>query len=979
MKRWIAALCCAAAMAVFCVPGALAYAVAVPAMAEPNQASLDKESIEAQEKAAAEEARHHDPNVSLTVRYDYDNAIRTGVAVPAFVTIDNRGDAFSATLQLYIFSQSGGESICYELPVEVAANASSQFTLPFSCPASNMQLYLRLARADGTAIGGSRTSYGFPLTTSDQGKLQEMGFNNARFSTEMLVGILTNNPESMGYLLDSITLQDASGENSRAKGVELSPGNFPELYYYMDRFALIVLNHFDVQRLNAGQQKILFDWLRQGGSLLLDGDPAGADALLALSPVLSLTSTGSASPAGARQALQDHFHWNPNTDEGLATEFAALGKVEPAGNALASLESTPLISEYSVERGRVFVTTFALSDPVMQLRGARQILSMVNGMSALPGQNQNTGMGYSPMVGSEDAAVQGIAWMDAPSITWMIGMLVAFIAVAGPVSYVILAKKDKRDLIWITAPALALVCCAVIAIFGINQRGNQPVSSVVSVVDRRSQSHIPAYTTVGLGAPKKTAYDIRFQEEALPLTSGMNMGYDMYYSSYAPAPSPGDVSTAEPSVVYGVGGYPNARFREIPQWDMQSMVLRRDLPLEGSLEAAITYSADGLEYWIRNGTGLDLEDVTLAHNKGYVRLPLLESGEEARGELTTYKSLQAGGGYGPVMMDFWSICNELYGGPAGSHFGPDPAPEDDRSEEQKREDYIKGSLVQSQLQRTAIYDPYTGRTSINAVWAWSTELGQLEMTANGQAVRNDMNLALLMEDSQINFESGGRFTIPEWEIFGKISYVKDVEGSAMLGAQNAYLTRGEVIFDIALPERMAHYDVDKLTVHSTYIYGNYDCQLYNFSTGTWDAYTVNKAISGDIAADYIAPWQEEKPELPEAQTAGTVQGDQPPATPPEDAAEALPDIGDASAPKDPTAGTDYAQPTDADRAPEEGNGETAQPGCVRIRFIVKDANNQAEGVEDSMAAMDQAAYGNELSVDSLSISVSGKEKANAGN
>lgn len=981
MKRGIAALCCAALLLGATIPVSVMAMSAAGAMAMP--AAIDtivavdddaaEEILATQKEAEAAELSQYDPNVTLSVRYDYDNALRP-LAMPAFITVDNRGDAFSATLRLYLVSSYGNSSTVYEMPVEVGANAASEFILPFGGSDGNSSLYLRLERPDGSPMAGVKTEVGYMYTST---RAQEgITINPARYSSDMLVGVLSDNPDALGYWLDSNGLRDENGLVCRVKGVELTEKTFPDRYYFLDRFALIVLNNFDIKRLSAEQQACLTGWVKSGGHLIVDGDPVGAAVLPSLSDLLSLRGDGEASPTGARQALMDFTHWRPSTDEVNDAEFAALGRVQPTGNVVLSLEgATPLIMKHEAGSGAVFVTGFALSDPVLSLRGARQIFAAIPGMSARAGQDNTQGY-YAGMMNNDAQTVKGIEWMDAPSINWMLGLLLVFIVIAAPVSYFILAKRDKRDLIWITAPILALLCCGIIAGYGLHQRGNQPVSSVITVVDQRTRRQLPAFSTVGVGANKQGAYTAQFEEDAFPQSMDSNQ-YAPYYSSYPGGVMPVEEAAANSGLRADVGGYPKVTFPEIAQWDMQTLSLRRDLSLEGPLEAVMTMTPGGVNYWVKNNTEVTLEDVTLVHSKGYTRLPALAPGEEASGALTTYRALQAGSGYGMMTMDVWNICSELYGGPAANYYGgPDPVPEDDRSTEQKREDFIKGSLVQNQLQAAAMYSSM-GRATVSAVWGWSSELGELPMTVNGQSPRNALNLALVINDAAVNYTSEGRLTLPEGEIFGEVSGSIGVSGGqVMQGSQYAYIENGEVIFDFQLPDKLKDYSVDKLAVHGYNIYGNYKASLYNFRTGDWDDYTVNKSISGDQAGDYVAPWNADT-EVEAADPAADAAANSPTGT------SASPELDnvDAVNPSEvvaptpnagaDTSGTDFERPTDASRAPN--------PGTVRIKFAVKSPEDTAEDPQAALTpGVEMAVEAPGLNVDSLSISVSGKEKANAG-
>ena len=73
---------------------------------------------------------------------------------------------------------------------------------------------------------------------------------------------------------------------------------------------------------------------------------------------------------------------------------------------------------------------------------------------------------------------------------------------------------------------------------------------------------------------------------------------------------------------------------------MDSFTLTREIGLEGGLVSEITQEGKKNYYYVKNETGLELEDVTVAAPGGYVRIPLLEPGEEKSGELEAFSMNQ---------------------------------------------------------------------------------------------------------------------------------------------------------------------------------------------------------------------------------------------------------------------------------------------------------------------------------------------------
>lgn len=778
-------------------------------------------------------AVNYDSNIAMMVRYDYDDKVRAGVAAPAFIDIENKGDAIEGILRLSITPYRSDEANVYEMPVHIGTESKASFTLPFFCRTRTQNIKVHLLR-NGEAVAEAGRARTRVLQTGD-----------------MLIGILSSSPDSMGYRSSLTSILD---ENSRAISVvpvDLTADDMPEQFYMLDRFALIVLNHFDLGYLNEAQKQVLADWVTGGGRLLVDADINNVQAVASLSPILPLAVNG------GLPAIDDIAQLEAMTKQSFEEDIkgpGALGKIEPAGKLVVGSAETPLITEHQAGKGKVFTTAFALDDPFLKETNAAAVFKSIRGLSAWDATSiELLDVSYhSSSYSIMGDAVRSIEWLDAPSVSWILVMLLGFIVIAGPVSYIILRKRDKRDLIWLTAPALALICCVVIVGYGVSRHGTQTVSSVVTVIDSRGNaSGAHNYSVVGIAAPQKGSYALEFEEDSFPYRMP---GNDYYYYGYDSTEE--EEGVGKPAFRIDTSGYPKVTFQEIPQWNMDAFYLQRDLTVAGELQGRIQYQADGVHYYVRNDTGADLEDVTVISQLGYQRIPLLESGGEASGvmEQYAYQQSQPGGTsmYYQYGNDYWNVLNELYGGPNANSYGIGLV-EDNRTEDEQREDYLKSCMVNSLVENSNMRSSgmYTGMQYDIAVWGWSRELGALPVTANGKAVRNDLNRAVVVGSMEVEYESNGEIVIPLGQITGAIVESEDVlGGSAVVGERQAYFTSGEVVFGFDLPETVEKYKLDRLTVSSYYTYGNYTSLLYNNRTGEWDKFYFDNEVTGDTVGDY---------------------------------------------------------------------------------------------------------------------------------
>ncbi len=736
------------------------------------------------------------PDIAIAVRYDYDDRVRAGVTVPAFVDVTNTGPAIDGVLRLSITPQNSLTALCYEMPVYVDGGEASSFALPFltQSEVGNIRVHLILN--------------GEPVAEAEHAR------NYVVYTSEMLVGVLSADPNGLAYRFNGVSLMDDDGARLTTVQVDLSSGDFPDEAYMLERFSLVVLNNYDLGLLSEAQREALFAWVRRGGRLLADADPQGAQALRSLAPLVNVDGTGAA---------------------------VAFDGDEPA------------VREYPVGGGKVFATVFALGDPQIHQNGSfAGILRDIRGLSAIrEAERPDRGAYYSYGGASSylQDAVRSIEWLDAPSVSWILAMLLGFIIVAAPVSYIVLRKKDKRDLIWFTAPALSLVCCAVIIGYGTARHGVDAVSSVVTVIDSRAGAHAGHnYSAVGVAAPRQNTYKIGVKEDgAFPFRYNENYYYN----------DDGTVAPAgRPAVLIDTSGQPLVTFDNIRQWSMDSFYLLRDLELAGRLETEVNYSGGTAFCVVKNNTGYDLEDVTVVTQAGYLRLPLLENGGEGTGTATPYEYTS---GYATMPssyrgIEYWNVIQELYGGPTVLPGYISGRNGDARTVGEKREDYLKAQMVNALLETAQLQryqSRYTGVGAMygndgSSVWGWSGQAGALDITANGKGTRNELNRAVIFGDAKISYEIDGEMHSLLGQITGITVDASDLGMGIPLGDSYTSFSKGDVTFAFDLSGTAKSGDVSGMSLSSYNARGDFTVALLNNSTGEWDMWGDGMTLATGI-------------------------------------------------------------------------------------------------------------------------------------
>ena len=95
------------------------------------------------------------------------------------------------------------------------------------------------------------------------------------------------------------------------------------------------------------------------------------------------------------------------------------------------------------------------------------------------------------------------------SIPLLCSSILLYVIFLGPVNYIVLRKRKRRELAWITIPALVILFSGLSFVFGSRMRGDQPVLnrlSVVNIIPKVEKARIDS--VVGIYSPHRTNFDL---------------------------------------------------------------------------------------------------------------------------------------------------------------------------------------------------------------------------------------------------------------------------------------------------------------------------------------------------------------------------------------------------------------------------------------------------------------------------------------
>jgi hypothetical protein len=415
----------------------------------------------------------------MTARVLLQGHARLGSWIAIEVHLVNNGPSISGELRLQGGSQGGTR---FAIAVQLDSPSDKTWILHAQPPSFGEQLEVQLVSGAQTLLRQK-----VAVTIHDQGQL--------------IVGVIAENtPKIVGSLsLPAVQNQQA------AVVVPLTVADLPtriEAWSSLDR---LVWQDVDASTLRPEQLTAMRGWLALGGRLVIVGGSGGIgslagfpdeilpyrpDATIDVAPG-SLTSLIGTAPLGA-------------------TDVPALAGDLVRGRALATSGSRVVAAQASYGAGSV--TILGIDPTVGWIAESTATRSLWP--SLIPARSDGTvGMTDDSQIVS---AVGNLPALALPPLGGLLLLLFGYIALIGPLNYLILRRIDRREWAWITMPVLIVAFAVGAYAFGSALRGSSMIVNEVAIV-RGAPDAVEGSAQVYLGvfSPSRGTYQVSVPGGAL--------------------------------------------------------------------------------------------------------------------------------------------------------------------------------------------------------------------------------------------------------------------------------------------------------------------------------------------------------------------------------------------------------------------------------------------------------------------------------
>jgi hypothetical protein len=421
-----------------------------------------------------------------------------------------------------------------------------------------------------------------------------------------LYGVASGDPSSLNFLSD---VAPAGGKASVAH-LDLDRLSPDPLGW--EGIDVLILNDVDTTALDGDRRQALDTWVSQGGHLIVGGGAGVARTVAGVADLLPVT-VGAIRSVDDLWALGEQVGVTP-----MAGPYPVAGASLGVGEVLVAQKDAGddliLLARRAYGGGTVdFLAFDAGLNPFARWDDNGRLWESIVEVGGAGARRFSVQNGHSAR-----EAINTIPGLELPSTLQILGFMLAYTILIGPVNYVVLRRLDRRELAWLTIPVLILTFSGCAYVTGFQIRGGRPIVHQLAVVT------VPEGTTtgrvsevVGLFSPRRTTYDVWVTG------SGVREISDAYYGGPVRQPlvvveeAGGSTLTGLRVDVGGIQPFMAEGYAEMP-------AVTADLQL--SIGETGTLQVEGT---LRNG-GVRLENAVLIVGNHEQRLGDLEAGEEAK-------------------------------------------------------------------------------------------------------------------------------------------------------------------------------------------------------------------------------------------------------------------------------------------------------------------------------------------------------------
>lgn len=536
--------------------------------------------------------------IDVKVVVGFNDNYKVGYSTPVTLTIKDKYKDISGEVEIQVPSVPG-KYMSYVKPLSMQKDSEKIITI-------------------NVPVGVNRSKYKIVITNGKE-KVYEDSFSIGMTANNMtsFIGILSEDFNSLSYINQ---VPAATGVTLLTKVIKLDEKNFPEDIFTLDAFDVLVINNFDTSKFSKVQYQILKQWVNNGGTLIIG---TGQKHTKTLGIFKDDFIQGNVSEVKSI-ATSKIYSLGTNGDNKGDTAIDVLSIAVKDSTVLMEDKNVILVQSLSKGKGVVGILAFDLGQaPFANWNNnsafAQKLLALITpnimNMQAMNGKDsQNNSYMYREIFSK-------FSEMETAKTSSFYIILFIYILMVAPLNYFVLKKLDKREYMWITVPAIAIIFGIIVYASGSGTRLSKITTNMVSVLNIDKNGNAGSETYAGIFNSNKTKIKIAGKngEKVLPIS-------DQNYGQPNGQSSNNDVMEAKIFAAENGGvEYTNSSILETKVLQMQQNAMNI-----GKIEADISMENGNLVGTVKNTTSLDFYDCYIITPSNYYVMKDLKSGQSSK-------------------------------------------------------------------------------------------------------------------------------------------------------------------------------------------------------------------------------------------------------------------------------------------------------------------------------------------------------------
>lgn len=425
--------------------------------------------------------------ITLEVSAGFDGYFRQNYWLPIKVDVANDGPDLLARLVVRPETSGSGVNNTFSLPISLPTGSRKTTFLYITAQSYTQRARVELLNENNVVYAAVDA----PLRT-----LQ---------SPDRLYAVVTTSPTG------TVDLSSVSVGGYRTFQASWVIANLPDRAGALDALDVLMFSDIDTGSLSSAQRSALADWVASGGHLIVTGGQnwqqtaAGLRDMLPLLPETSQIITDLSALtrlAGANSALRGQA-------------VVAIGPLVENAQVLASTSGgLPLVSRRMYGGGTV---DYLAVDPSAQ--ALRHWAALPDFWFTLITTSQPAPTWTQGFTNWDDAinAIEILPGVNLlPEVLALCSFLGLYIALVGPLNYLVLNRLNRREWAWVTIPVLIVLFSGTAWLFGFNLRGSEVLLSQLSIVQSWTNSdRARVDQLIGLLSPLRANYSLSMSDDRM--------------------------------------------------------------------------------------------------------------------------------------------------------------------------------------------------------------------------------------------------------------------------------------------------------------------------------------------------------------------------------------------------------------------------------------------------------------------------------